>query len=204
MSSNDTATTVEMRFWRDQLLSNAAFWDRVEGHPGTLYPIPGAEPSGSAPREGTWTVALDGNRNVIAATSSGDRDDWHTVRVVGSVFVTSYDSETIELDGHEVSAVSTYLDVRPLLADIDEPTSVQVGADEFTTATYTNPEVMATLTRALALVEGGERLDIAYRADAGLVHWVHRFADGRLCESVTVNLNGAGSQDAASPSTSPT
>lgn len=154
MSSNDTATTVEMRFWRDQLLSNAAFWNRVDGQPGTLYPIPGAEPPGDAPRQGTWSVALDENRNVVAGTSSGDRDDWRTVRVVGSVFATAYESETIELDGHEVSAVSTYLDVRPLLADVDKPTSARVGGDGLTMATYTDPEVMAALTRALALVEG--------------------------------------------------
>lgn len=179
---------VELSFWRDKALSDAAFWDRIGGSKGITYPISDADSKGQRVQRSVWTVLIDGGPDKVTATSVGDRDDWSTVRSHGDGYVAEYEGELFELDGHEISAVFTYLDIRPLLARAGDAARQRFDGP-VADVTYTDPETMATLTRALALVEGGEQLDVSYDPQTGFVRSVRRFAAEQICESVEVSVD---------------
>jgi len=197
MSTPGTKTRVELTFWRDKALSDAAFWDLV-GDGDVFYPVPGDALSRGRQLRCVWTVDIDGRTGAIAATSVGDRDSWTHVRSVSAGFDAEMDGLTLHLDGHNVTSVFDYLDVRPLL--------VRAGAadrertlGEATEAVFTDRDTMAELTRALALVEGGDRLEVAYQRDDGRVLAIRRFVSGRRCETVDVGVHDEAAADRAGP-----
>lgn len=195
MPLGSNSLRVELTFWRDKALSDATFWDRVGESTGITYPIPHADSPDPQPQpqpqpqRSVWTVLIGGEPDRITATSVGDRDDWSEVRSNGDGYTAVCDGDLLELDGHEINAVFTYLDVRPLLARAGSPARQHLDGSMAEVA-YIEPDAMATLTRALALVEGGDQLDVEYDPTSGIVRSVQKFAAGRICESVSVAVDG--------------
>jgi hypothetical protein len=190
MSTPGTKTRVELTFWRDKALSDAAFWDLV-GDGDVFYPVPGDALSRGRQLRSVWTVDIDGRTGAIAATSVGDRDSWTHFRSVSAGL-------TLHLDGYNVTSVFDYLDVRPLLVRAGTADR-ELTLGEAAEAVFTDRDTMAELTRALALVEGGDRLEVAYQRDDGRVLAVRRFVSGRVCETVDVGVHDEAAADRAGP-----